>query len=48
VQPCGEDEEKDDKFFSFFQVIEHRWNEIDRGNSKYSGEKPVPVPLCPP
>jgi hypothetical protein len=27
--------------FSFFQVMEHRWNEIDRG-------KPVLVPLCPP
>jgi hypothetical protein len=36
--------------FSFFQVMEwkHRWNEIDRGKPKYSGEKPVPVPLCPP
>ena len=28
-------------FFSFFFVMEHRWNEIDRG-------KPVAVPLCPP
>jgi hypothetical protein len=25
-------------FFSFFQVIEHRWNEIDRGKPKYSGK----------
>jgi hypothetical protein len=32
VQPCDEDEEKDDQFFLlFFQVMEHRWNEIDRG-----------------
>jgi hypothetical protein len=37
-------------FFSFFQVPEHRWNEIDRGKPKYSGGggEPVPVPLCPP
>jgi hypothetical protein len=35
-------------FFLFFLVMEHRWNEIDRGKPKYSGEKPVPVPLCPP
>jgi hypothetical protein len=34
--------------FLFFQVIEHRWNEIDREKPKYSGKKPVPVPLCPP
>jgi hypothetical protein len=27
--------------------MENRWNEIDRGKPKYSGEKPVPVPLCP-
>jgi hypothetical protein len=27
---------KDDNFSSFFQVMEHRWNEIDRGNPKYS------------
>jgi hypothetical protein len=25
-------------FFSLFQVIEHRWNEIDRGKPKYSGK----------
>jgi hypothetical protein len=24
--------------FSFFQVMEHRWNEIDRGKPKYSGK----------
>jgi hypothetical protein len=35
-------------FFSLFQVMEHRWNEIDRGKPKYRGEKPVPAPLCPP
>jgi hypothetical protein len=28
--------------------MEHRRNETDRGKPKYSGEKPVPVPLCPP
>jgi hypothetical protein len=38
VQPCDEDEEKDDQFFLFFQVTEHRWNEIDRGKPKYSGK----------
>jgi hypothetical protein len=37
VQPCDEDEEKDDHFFSFFQVMEHRWNEIDKGKPKFSG-----------
>ena len=25
-------------FFSFFQVMEHRWNQIDEGNPKYSGK----------
>jgi hypothetical protein len=24
--------------FSFFQLMEHRWNEIDRGILKYSGK----------
>jgi hypothetical protein len=28
-------------FFSLFQVMEHRWNETDRGKPKYSEEKPV-------
>jgi hypothetical protein len=23
-------------FFSFFRVVEHRWNEIDRGERKFS------------
>jgi hypothetical protein len=32
VQPCVEDEKKDDQFSSFVQVMEHRWNETDRGN----------------
>jgi hypothetical protein len=31
-------------FFHLFQVMEHRWNEIDRGKPKYLGEIPVPVP----
>jgi hypothetical protein len=39
VQTYEEDEEKNDQFFfSFFQVMEHRWNEIDRGKPKYSGK----------
>jgi hypothetical protein len=29
-------------FFSFLQVMEHRWNEIDGGKLKYSGEKTCP------
>jgi hypothetical protein len=48
VQSCDEDEEKGDQIFSFFQVMEQRWNEIDRGKPKYSGGKPVPMSLCPP
>jgi hypothetical protein len=35
VQLCNEDEEKGDQYF-FFQVMEHRWNEIDRGKPQYS------------
>jgi hypothetical protein len=38
VQPCDKDEEKDDQFLSFFQVMEYRWNEIDRGKPNYSGK----------
>jgi hypothetical protein len=38
VQPCDEDEEKGDKFFPFFCVLEQRWNEIDRGKLKYLGK----------
>jgi hypothetical protein len=37
VQPYDEDED-DDYFFVIFLVMEHRWNEIDRGKPKYSGE----------
>jgi hypothetical protein len=36
VQPYGEDEMKDDQLFLFFQVMEHQWNETDRGKPKYS------------
>jgi hypothetical protein len=36
------------RFLLFFHLMEHRWNEIDRGKPKELGEKPVPVPLCPP
>jgi hypothetical protein len=32
VQPYDED----DYFVSFFRVMEHRWNEIDRRKPKYS------------
>jgi hypothetical protein len=46
VQPCDEDD--DDYCFALFVVMEHRWNKTDRGKPKYSEEKPVPVPLCPP
>jgi hypothetical protein len=35
VQPCDED---DDYFFVPFLVMEHRWNETDRGKPKYSGK----------
>jgi hypothetical protein len=48
-------------FFCFSILMEHRWNDIDRGNPNGApvewhwqgkpdvlGEKPVPVPLCPP
>jgi hypothetical protein len=34
-------------FFVLFLVMEHQWNKIDRGKLKNSGEKLVPVPLCP-
>jgi hypothetical protein len=37
MQPCDEDEEKDDQF-SVLQVMEHRWNETERGKLKYSGK----------
>jgi hypothetical protein len=35
VQSCDED---DWFFFSFFHVMKHRWNEIDRVKLKYSGK----------
>jgi hypothetical protein len=38
VQSCDEDKEKDDQFFLFLQVMEHKWNEIERGKLKYSGK----------
>jgi hypothetical protein len=31
-----------------YEYGERRWNDIDRGKPKIIGEKPVPVPLCPP
>jgi hypothetical protein len=41
VQPCDEDEEKDDQFFSFFRVMEHQWKEL-------TWENRSTMPLCPP
>jgi hypothetical protein len=37
VQPCDEGED-DDCFFVLFLVMEHQWNDIDRGKPKYSGK----------
>jgi hypothetical protein len=37
VQPCDEDEEKDNQFFSFFQGMEHWCNEIDKENRSTRG-----------
>jgi hypothetical protein len=34
-------------FYQVLQVMEHQCNKIDRENRQL-GEKPVPVPLCPP
>jgi hypothetical protein len=36
--PCDEDEEKDDQVFSFFQVMEDRWNEMDGENRSTRGK----------
>jgi hypothetical protein len=37
VHPCDEDYDDDYYyFFVLFLVMEHRWNEIDRGKPKYS------------
>jgi hypothetical protein len=48
VQPCDEDEEKYDQFFSFFPSngAPVEWN--CQGRTEVLGGKPVPVPLCPP
>jgi hypothetical protein len=35
-KPCKEDKEKDDQFLSFFQVVEHQWDEVYRRKPKYS------------
>jgi hypothetical protein len=32
------DEDDEVFFFCFFILMEHRWNEIDRGKPKYSGK----------
>jgi hypothetical protein len=37
VQPYDEDEDDDYYFLSFFLVMEHQCNEIDRGTPKNSG-----------
>jgi hypothetical protein len=42
-----DDEDEDDDFSVLFQVMEHRSNEND-GKIEVLGQKPVPVPLCPP
>jgi hypothetical protein len=36
VQPYDENED-DDYFFALFLLMEHQWNEIDRGNPKTRG-----------
>jgi hypothetical protein len=38
VQPCDEDCDKDDQFSSFFRVMEHQRNEIDRRNRSIRGK----------
>jgi hypothetical protein len=44
VQPCDDDDDDDDDddyyyfFFVLSQAMEHRWNETDRKNPKYSGK----------
>jgi hypothetical protein len=35
-------------FFLFSEKWIPWWNDIDRGKNEELGEKPVPVPLCPP
>jgi hypothetical protein len=35
-------------FYQFLQLMEHQWNEIDRGKPTTRGKTCLPVPLCPP
>jgi hypothetical protein len=48
VQPCDEDDDDDDDYFCPFPCngapVEWNW----QGKTEVLGEKPVPVPLCPP
>jgi hypothetical protein len=37
VQPYEEHDE-DDEVFLLFHLMEHQWNETDRGKQKYSGK----------
>jgi hypothetical protein len=46
VQPCDEDEDDDDYFCPFPTNGAPEWNW--QGETEELGEKPVPVPLCPP
>jgi hypothetical protein len=42
MQPCDEDEDEDKQFFTkFLQLMEHQWNEIDRGKPT-TGRKTCP------
>jgi hypothetical protein len=34
----GQPYDEGDDIFDLFKVLEHRWNEIDRGKPKYSGK----------
>jgi hypothetical protein len=52
VQPCDEDDDDDDYYYYYFfcpfpsngAPVEWNWQE----KTEVLGEKPVPVPLCPP
>jgi hypothetical protein len=48
VQPCDEDDEDDEVFFLLLHFngtpVEWNW----QGKTEVLGEKPVPMPLCPP
>jgi hypothetical protein len=48
VQPCDEDEEKDDQFFLIVPSNGARVEWIWQGKTEVLGEKPVPLPLCSP